>query len=212
MLRRTIIALLAAAAVSLAAAATSHAIVHPEAFPANGSGVSFTFRGTAAEDEVDVSLGVSPQPLTILDEDGVIGVLAGGCEPISSTEASCPAYEGRYEGRLRAGNDEVHVGGNGDGTLKGGDGLDYLNGGSGDEEISGGLDNDNLAGGEGADLIVGGQGADTLRGGINSDLLRADDGSADNDIDCGPGSHDVARIDRKIDPRPWSCERVVRVR
>ena len=114
---------------------------------------------------------------------------------------------------MKAGNDEVVMGGPPvDGKLYGGDGFDDMSGSGGDEKVYGGGDNDYLTGGEGADLIDGGSGTDFLGGGINSDRIRAVDGHRDARIDCGPGSEDVARIDRKIDPRPWGCERVVRVR
>jgi Ca2+-binding RTX toxin-like protein len=205
------IAIVAAAAFSLATAAASTATVHPEAFPPRDSGLSFAFYGTTADDEVRVSLGIYPQPHHIQDPAGVIGAV-GDCQSSSPTEADCLAYDGRYLGRLRAGNDDALMQGNRHGKLYGGDGLDYLRGSGGDEEIYGGGDTDRLDGGEGADLIDGGRGDDSLSGGINSDKIRADDGIADIRIDCGPGSDDVARIDRKIDDRPWGCERVVRVR
>ena len=206
------IAVVSAAAISLAAAAPSIATVHPEAFPPRPSGLSFTFHGTAARDDVRIDLGIDPEAHNVEDPAGVVGAV-GDCQPLGPTAAECRAYDGDYRGRLRAGNDEVHVYGAAvDGKLHGGDGLDFLFGSGGDEEIYGGKRNDYIQGGEGADLIDGGSGSDYLSGGINSDKIRADDGEADRRIDCGPGSDDVARIDRKIDPQPWRCERVIRVR
>lgn len=212
MFRRGLIAAMAAAAVSLVTATSSTATVHPEAFPPRDSGLSFAFYGSTAADDVGISLGIDPDSHHIEDPAGVVGT-AGDCQPSSPFAADCRAYQGHYRGRLRAGNDDaVMIGAPVDGKLHGGKGLDYLIGSGGDEEIYGGRDNDYLDGGEGADLIDGGPGADFLGGGINSDKIRADDGEHDARIDCGPGSEDVARIDRKIDPRPWGCERVIRVR
>jgi hypothetical protein len=43
--------------------------------------------------------------------------------------------------------------------------------------------------------------------GPGNDLILAADHDRDNRIDCGPGKHDVAVIDR-IDPKPIHCEKV----
>jgi len=205
----TLIAIVAAVAFFLAAAVSSTATVHPEAFPAQGSGVSFTFHGTAAADDVRVDFGTYPEPNQIEDPAGVIGAV-GACQPLSPTSAECISYDGHYEGRLRGGNDDVQLNGNPGGKLYGGDGLDDLNGTVGSEEIYGGGGNDRINAWEGADFLDGGSGTDFINGGLNSDKIRAVDGTRDT-IDCGPGSDDVARIDRKIDHQ-WGCERVVRIR
>jgi Ca2+-binding RTX toxin-like protein len=202
----------AAAVFALATAAPSTATVHPEAFPPQGSGLSFAFYGTTADDDIRIALGIDPEVHHIEDPAGVIGAV-GDCQPVTPTAADCHAFDGRYLGRMKAGNDDVVMSdASVDGKLYGGDGFDYLSGSGGDEKIYGGGDNDYLSGDVGADLVDGGHGNDTLAGGINSDRIRAVDGERDSRIDCGPGSNDVAWIDRKIDDRPWGCERVVRVR
>ena len=204
-----LIAVVAAVAFFLASAASSTATVHPEAFPPQGSGLSFTFHGTAAADDVRVDFGIYPEPDLIQDPAGVIRAV-GACQPLSPTAAECLSYDGRYRGRLRGGNDDVQLNGDRGGKLYGGDGLDDLSGTPGDEEIYGGVGNDRINAGEGADLLDAGPGSDFVNGGLNSDKIRAADGSPDT-IDCGPGSDDVARIDRRIDTH-WGCERVARVR
>lgn len=206
------IAVLLAAVVSVAAAAPAIATVHPEAFPPRPSGLSFSFHGTSSEDEVHIDLGIYPEVHNVEDPAGVVGAV-GNCQLLGPTAAECRAYDGDYLGRMRAGNDDVDMFGAAvDGELRGGDGIDFLSGSGGDEKIYGGKRDDDIYAGEGADLIDGGPGKDYLTGGINSDRIRAVDGEADSRIDCGPGSDEVAWIDRKIDPRPWRCERVVRVR
>lgn len=156
-----------------------------------------------------VDFGVYPAPIRIEDPEGVIGAM-GACQPLGPTSAECLSYEGHYRGRLRGGNDDVQMSGYRDGKLYGGAGLDDLSGTPSDDEMYGGADNDRLNGWEGADLLDGGRGRDFINGGLNSDNIRAVDGTPD-EIDCGPGSDDVARIDAKIDAH-FGCERVVRVR
>lgn len=201
---------MSATAVLLVAAAPSSAAVYVESFYPQDSGPSFTFHATPREDDVHVALGIYPDPHRIEDPDGVLGVI-GDCHLVSPVAAECLAHNGHYQGRLMAGNDNVVLSGSRDGKLYGGGGADRLDGSDGDEEIHGDRGRDYVYAGVGADVIDGGPDPDTLVGGINSDRIRADDGKPDVRIDCGPGSEDVARIDRKIDPRPWGCERVVRV-
>jgi hypothetical protein len=206
-----LIALVASAA-SLMAAAASTANVYPESFYPQDSGLSFAFHATPRDDDVRVAFGVPyPDPISIEDPDGV-RYASGDCHPTSPTSAECLDRFGHYQGRLMAGDDKVVLTGWKGGKLYGGGGDDRMDGSDGDEEIYGDRGRDWIYAGVGADAIEGGPGPDTLVGGLNSDRIRADDGKADNRIDCGPGSDDVARIDRKIDPRPWGCERVVRVR
>jgi Ca2+-binding RTX toxin-like protein len=98
--------------------------------------------------------------------------------------------------------------------------ADYLYGQGGNDHLYGDLGGDFLTGGSGNDVLVGGPKAtnetypsptdDTFEAGPGNDLILAADHDKDNRIDCGPGKHDVAVIDR-IDPKPINCE-VVRVK
>src|SRR5262249_40381294 len=94
-------------------------------------------------------------------------------------------------------------------------GGDSLYGQAGNDHLIGDLGGDFLAGGGGHDILAGGPHpneappppADSLAAHPGNDLILAADHDKDNRIDCGPGKHDVAVID-KIDPRPAHCEKV----
>ena len=91
---------------------------------------------------------------------------------------------------------------------------DYLYGQQGDDHLVGDLGGDFLTGGGGDDVLDGGPKAaddqsptdDSFDGGGGNDLILAADHDRDNRIDCGPGEHDVAVID-KVDPKPKHCEK-----
>ncbi|MFB4266441.1 calcium-binding protein [Nonomuraea sp. GTA35] len=73
---------------------------------------------------------------------------------------------------LRAGtNEDLLIGGDGDDDLRGGDGKDELNGGKGDDELNGGKGNDELNGGKGEDGLEGGADTDTCDGGPGTDSV-----------------------------------------
>jgi Ca2+-binding RTX toxin-like protein len=96
---------------------------------------------------------------------------------------------------------------------------DDLIGQQGNDLLIGNKGGDFLSGGGGDDVLIGGPPGtdetgyspklpdDSLSGGAGDDLLIADAHDKDNLIDCGPGKHDVAVIDR-IDPKPKGCEKV----
>ncbi len=88
------------------------------------------------------------------------------------------------------------------------DGADEAEGRSGDDKLSGNAGPDLLSGGQGRDDVVGAAGRDSLRGGPGRDVLDAHDGRADALINCGPGRHDVAYVDRGLDDRVRACERL----
>ena len=119
---------------------------------------------------------------------------------------------------LRAGSGiDLVLGDSGDDVLRGGGELDFITAGSGDDVAIGGAGPDSLDlgtgddigyGDEGADELVGGGGRDRLYGGRDDDILRARDGQADQ-LDCGPGSADTARVDAgSVDDVSRSCEKV----
>ena len=92
---------------------------------------------------------------------------------------------------------------------------DYLYGQKGNDHLIGDLGGDFLDGGGGDDVLDGGPKAkddpnetdDSFEAGPGNDLILAADHDKDNRIDCGPGRHDVAVIDR-VDPKPKHCEKV----
>jgi hypothetical protein len=92
---------------------------------------------------------------------------------------------------------------------------DYLYGQKGNDRLFGDLGGDFLTGGGGDDVLDGGPKPkdddfpkdDSFEAGPGNDRVLAADDDQDNRIDCGPGKHDVAVIDR-IDPKPKRCEKV----
>jgi Ca2+-binding RTX toxin-like protein len=95
---------------------------------------------------------------------------------------------------------------------------DELLGDGGNDLIYGDLGPDILDGGAGNDILNGGKLAsddelfpngpdDIFSGGPGNDHIFANQHDKDNQIDCGPGRHDVALID-KSDPKPKHCERI----
>jgi hypothetical protein len=65
---------------------------------------------------------------------------------------------------------------------------------------------DVLKGGSGGDEIGGGKGFDRIVGGPGNDRINARDGHAD-EIDCGAGRKDFAKVDRREDG-VFDCETV----
>lgn len=91
-------------------------------------------------------------------------------------------------------------------TLTGTAGPDTLSGRGGPDTLSGRAGVDELLGGPGGDRLTGGPATDYLLGGPGNDRLRARDRSADV-VNCGPGSSDLAVVDRS-DKVAANCERV----
>ena len=75
-----------------------------------------------------------------------------------------------------------------------------LHGGKGDDAVNGGTGRDRLYGGFGADALTGGDGNDVL-------FALAHDGQVDN-LDCGPGDHDVAWVRSDEHDNVVNCELV----
>jgi Ca2+-binding RTX toxin-like protein len=148
--------------------------------------------------------------------DDIVVNLHGGDDTFTGTD-SLSSFEvkgGDGGDVLRGGSRAVHTGGYG--TPPETDyNSDYLYGQQGNDHLYGNLGGDFLNGGGGDDVLVGGPKAkddpnptdDSFEGGPGNDLILAADHDKDNRIDCGPGKHDVAVIDR-IDPKPINCEKV----
>ena len=105
------------------------------------------------------------------------------------------------------------TGGGGPDTILGRGGPDDLRGAGGFDRIKGGRGADVLLGGPGGALLVGGRGRDGFnmengvqKGGQGRTVIRARDGKLDQ-VNCGPGDHDVAIVDRAEDG-VYDCETV----
>ncbi len=88
--------------------------------------------------------------------------------------------------------------GDGDERFDGTPAPDRVAGRRGADRISGADGDDCLSGGRGRDRVKGDAGEDKLRGGGGSDRIIARDGEAD-EIRCGSGRKDRARIDQDLD-------------
>ena len=156
-----------------------------------------------------------------------IGLLPGGRpDPSADFPFRARAIGGPGNDRMFVAGEQSHVGGgSGDDVLKGGSGTTLLTGASGNDRLidvgvddndilHGGSGNDVLNGGGGADLLTGWTGRDVLLGGAGGDRLysreNGRDDLPDKRIDCGSGSTDEARVERR-DPRARGCEVVRRV-
>ena len=173
-------------------------------------------------DSAGVSVADDPFP-----EDGF------GCTAIDSNRARCDfPSDGGLRVSLGAGDDALTAdraisgqlagtgGSGGDSVVlpigsesflqfRGNKGGDVIAGASERDVIRGGPGADLLRGRAGVDLVNGKKGRDQLLGGSGDDSLRAGHGDRDKRIDCGTG-RDHAKVDRRVDPRPVSCERVQR--
>jgi len=150
--------------------------------------------------------------------DDIVARLGGGDDTLTATD-SIGALE------VKGGDGDDVLRGSGRATRSPGYGTppettygsDYLLGQKGDDHLIGDLGGDFLTGGGGDDVLDGGPTAsdethpaptdDSFEAGPGNDLVLAADHDRDNRIDCGPGKHDVAVIDR-IDPKPKGCEKV----
>jgi len=146
----------------------------------------------------------------------IVARLAGGDDTFNAATAI-----GNFEVKGGDGDDVLH--GSGVPSRSPGFGTppetlyagDSLLGQKGDDHLIGDLGGDFLTGGGGDDVLDGGPHAsdddfptdDSFDAGPGDDLVLAADHDKDNRIDCGPGKHDVAVVDR-VDPKPKHCEKV----
>ena len=84
-------------------------------------------------------------------------------------------------------------------------GGDKLFGGSGDDALYGAAGKDNLVGDEGNDRLIDRVGKNRFAAGPGNDLIDARNGKRDR-LDCGAGTRDRARVDKR--DRPRGCETV----
>ncbi|HEY7256157.1 MAG TPA: hypothetical protein VH476_05685 [Solirubrobacterales bacterium] len=148
--------------------------------------------------------------------DDIVANLRGGNDTFNAAKSI-----GNFEVKGGDGDDVLH--GSGVASHSPGFGTppetlysaDSLYGQKGNDHLIGDLGGDFLIGGGGDDVLDGGPHAkddtfptdDSFDGGPGDDLILAADRDKDNRVDCGPGKHDVAVIDR-IDPKPSHCEKV----
>lgn len=90
-------------------------------------------------------------------------------------------------------------------TVRGFGAGDRIEGLGGGDRLSGGRGDDCLFGNRGDDRLTAGKGRDLLKGGAGADLLDVRGGGRDR-ADCGPGTGDRVRADRRDTMR--RCERV----
>lgn len=91
--------------------------------------------------------------------------------------------------------------------LIGTNGPDKILGYGAPDRIKGRGEDDVLKGGKGGDSIGGGKGFDRIIGGPGNDRINARDGHPD-EIDCGAGKKDFAKVDRNEDG-VFNCEKVL---
>ena len=165
----------------------------------------------------------------IVAGDGCVQVDAGSarCATVNETEAGIDLGDGDDRLSLKgasaqdvgveisdgAGNDVVAASASGD-VLDNGPGDDVLRGGAGEDELEAGAGDDALSGGGGDDRLADDRGRDRFAGGPGDDRIDARDRSRSartvpDRVDCGPGSADVAIVDRR-DRVAGNCERVRR--
>jgi Ca2+-binding RTX toxin-like protein len=185
----------------------------PSCYPEGPKLVSCPDGAPRAGESFSVLLGDGDDLFTAEPSPGEFAVNAGsGDDQVAGTGE--PSIGGEPEEPSSHYTEDMPYGGRGDDFLLGWRGPDFL---------SGGPDDDVLRGGYAVTFPFDdfGLSADTLRGGRGNDYLDAtthefgqnNPPTPERDlvIDCGPGKHDRARID-KIDPKPRGCESVKRVR
>ena len=188
-MRRTLIAVLAAAGCLAAAqaAAASTLVVQ------GGNTLQFT---AAAAETNDVTVSRSATLFTVTDPGSTI-TATGPCASVNPNTATCPvAGVAAVALSLADRNDQAAIdasvslvgvtiqGGDGNDTLTGGEntddvlsgdsaaaGDDTLNSLGGDDRLTGGDGNDLLNGGEGSDSLSGDAGLDTIQGGAGDDTI-----------------------------------------
>jgi Ca2+-binding RTX toxin-like protein len=154
----------------------------------------------------DITVGFDASANELIITDSLAGVKAQApCTKESSKTARCPAagiYYTDVAGFRRDDKLKLKSGGANpfptyiNTILAGGVGDDIIRGGAGPDDLSGGPDNDVLFGGDGFDRLYGVKGRD---------ILHADDGMADQVIDCGSGDDPAPFVDVGLDPEPQSC-------
>jgi Ca2+-binding RTX toxin-like protein len=105
------------------------------------------------------------------------------------------------------------VGTNGKDTISGSGGHDDVFGKGAEDRLYGDSGNDEVSGGGRGDRLQGGLGQDKLFGQGGNDFANAIDGQANDSINCGRGSKDVAGVDflnfgARVDNFAQNCERV----
>lgn len=161
--------------------------------------------GTSLADTVRVGL-----------DDGIYrisspaGLASDDCVMVSSVALECPRFSVRFVAGMRGGDDTLRLRGDAAGfVLRGGYGDDEFDGSPGRNGIDGDPGDDLIRGRGGRDRLFGDGGRDHLAGGPGDDRLDALDGRRDLGLNCGPG-HDLAFVDRDLDPDARHCEVVRR--
>jgi len=175
-------------AVGAAAAAAAFLLAHPSGALAGTvslSGSTISYLASAGETN-DVVVSLASGTYTISDTSGVTA--AGGCAPVDSHHATCPAAGiSSLSVSLGDGDDRLVTGAATPATIDGGTGDDWLKGGTGDDTINGGDGADMLDGQGGNDVLDGDAGDDTLQHDLGADDLNGGDGVDTAVFDGGQG-------------------------
>jgi len=162
--------------------------------------------GRGDSESNDITVGYDAGASELIITDRLAGVKAEApCTKESSKTARCPAA-GIYYTYVYGFDKDDKI------TLKSG-GTNpfpsYINtllaGGRGDDIVKGGASADNVNGGPNDDVLFGGGGADRFFGQKGRDVLHADDGVADQVIDCGEDDDPAPFVDDGLDPEPQNC-------
>jgi Ca2+-binding RTX toxin-like protein len=192
---------LGARSAALAIASNGAGSPHSVALSGTGAPLPGTctnpLNGTAAPDTLTGTSG----------GDRIFGL--GGNDLINGLAGADCLSGGIGADRLNGGSGRDRLsGGAGNDRESGGSGNDSLNGGAARDALSGGTGNDKLVGANGNDKLTGGKGRNTYSGGRGNDTINAANRVREKKIDCGPGRHDRATVDRR--DKVKNCERVRR--
>jgi Ca2+-binding RTX toxin-like protein len=178
-------------------------VVYPSA---RTTGVAVTIGAGTANDGNALDLTGAKRDDVDRNVEGVVGTL--GADALTGDRSAETLNGGEGNDTLTGGNgNDMLLGLGGDDLLSGGDGDDSLLASVGNDQLLGGTDDDRLGGGAGNDRLRGDAGVDAMKGRGGIDRIKARDGTRDAAIDCGPGDNslELARRDRRLDPRAKSC-------
>ena len=199
---RTLIMLLAVAALALPASAAASA--------ASSNGSTVTIAGGPENSDIVIGTGLFMNG--IRDSAGITA--GAGCSQSDAVTVACLNLSNlRIDADLGAGNDTIGALTGSLGTVRGGPGDDEINGDGADNAIFGDDGRDVLFGSNGNDIVDGGPGIDQLYGdGFyydfgGSDTINSRDGEPD-EVSCGLG-FDVVTAD-SLDNIYVECDQVDR--
>jgi Ca2+-binding RTX toxin-like protein len=208
---------LATCAATVAFARAGSPIIIAASYPSERGGVSsMGVTGDDAANEVEVRFIAHTDEFpdgqyVVSDSNGVSP--GANCSSVSPGEVTCQRFPAGVRDSfavvLAGGDDRFTFVGDPHGSrIYPGTGNDQALGGRSRDVMFGEDGRDSLRGRDGNDRLDGGLQRDELLGGSGNDRLSAADDERDAMINCGPGDHDVAQVDARLDPATIGCERV----